>query len=88
MENKRLRPVLYREFIPIAFHIDGDKQDEPIEGTDQMSGFERRGYFHRWANETNYNFQGKRNKLTFAIIESYNGQVVKVAPENLKFNDV
>ena len=83
MENKRLRPVLYRDYIPAAFHTGGEK----IEGTDQMSGFERRGFFHRWADDFVY-IDSDFLKQVFALVETYNGQVIKVAPVNLKFNDV
>jgi hypothetical protein len=94
MESKRLRPVLFKIWIPPQYEIEHGKQSENIiDGTNCWSDFSRAGVFHCWAqsmepaNLEGFYFAGG-NTYTVGIIEDKFGHVHEVKPNYILFTDV
>lgn len=83
-----MRKILYRKWIPADYHHPYSKMGgvhTPIEGTNCWeTDFRHEGAFHQWGTGYKETSNGLIS-YTVALVETQNGLIIEVLPNNIKF---
>jgi hypothetical protein len=81
------RKVLFKKFIPkeTIKHPTGCEYERLVKGTNCFEeGYSLKGTFHCWGDEITETDEEVAS-FTIGIVEKENGEIVSVAPDNIKF---
>ena len=87
MNEIKLRPVLFRKWIPGVYEPDTERGygTKLVKGTHCWEHeFTHEGMFHQWA-AAYEEFETGAGNFTVALVELADGTIVEVLPSNIKF---